>query len=98
MSKVMTQPSTRRRKRRNPVDAGAPPSVERLQEALVLAAYIVDKHGPVYLPIMNRVERELIAAKQVERGVTRARQILDDYMMTSQNAETPLIPQQTPPK
>ena len=43
-----------------------------LAMALKLAARIVTTHGDVYIPIFERVERELAHAKQCERSRQRA--------------------------
>lgn len=53
-------------------------SIERLERALVLAAYIVVRHGSVYAPIVERLERELDAARR-DDPVVRARRILENY-------------------
>ena len=52
--------------------------IDRLERALVLAAYIVVRHGPVYAPYIDRLERELEAARQNDPMV-RARRILETY-------------------
>ena len=49
--------------------------VERLERALVLAAYIVLRHRPVYAPYIDRLERELEAARHNE-PTERAKRIL----------------------
>lgn len=54
------------------------PSVERLERALVLAAYIVVRHGPQFAPIVERLESELAAALR-DDPVERARRILQRY-------------------
>lgn len=54
------------------------PMVERLERALVYAAYIVVRYGPQYAPIVERLERELEAARR-EDPVERAKRILERY-------------------
>lgn len=58
---------------------GAPASmIERLERALVLIAYIVVRHGSVYAPYIDRLQRELEAARQNE-PTARAKRILEAY-------------------
>ena len=52
--------------------------VERLERALVLTAYIVLRHGPVYAPYIDRLERELEAARHND-PTDRAKRILATY-------------------
>ena len=52
--------------------------IERLESALVLAAYIVVRHGPVYAPYIGRLQRELDAARQND-PMARAKRILETY-------------------
>jgi hypothetical protein len=52
--------------------------VERLERALVLAAYIVLRHGPVYAPYIDRLERELEVARRND-PTERAKRILATY-------------------
>lgn len=52
--------------------------VERLERALVLVAYIVLRHGPVYAPYIDRLETELKAARQ-NNPTERAKRILETY-------------------
>jgi coproporphyrinogen III oxidase-like Fe-S oxidoreductase len=52
--------------------------IERLERALVLAAYIVLRHGPIYAPYIDRLERELEAARQND-PTERAKRILATY-------------------
>lgn len=54
------------------------PLVERIERALVLAAYVVVRHGPAYAPLVDRLERELEAARQND-PTERAKHILDAY-------------------
>jgi hypothetical protein len=52
--------------------------IERLERALALAAYIVLRHGPVYAPYIDRLERELEAARR-DDPIERAKRILEIY-------------------
>jgi hypothetical protein len=54
------------------------PLAERIQRALVLAAYVVVRHGPVYAPLLDRLERELDAARRND-PTDRAKHILATY-------------------
>lgn len=54
-------------------------TIEELELALAKMAYIVLKHGKQYTPIMDRIERELEAAKKSDPTV-RAQRILQNYM------------------
>ncbi len=53
-------------------------SIERIERALVLAAYIVVRHGEVYSPYVERLERELESARR-DDPTSRARRILETY-------------------
>jgi hypothetical protein len=52
--------------------------IERIERALVLAAYVVVRHGPVYAPLVDRLERELEAARRNDPS-ERAKRILEVY-------------------
>jgi hypothetical protein len=52
--------------------------IERLECALALAAYIVLRHGSVYAPYIDRLERELEAARRND-PTERAKRILEAY-------------------
>lgn len=51
-------------------------TIERLERALVLVAYIVVRHGPIYAPYIARLERELETARQND-PTERAKRILE---------------------
>lgn len=59
------------------------PSVEELEEALAVVAYIVLRHGDVYAPIMDRLQREVEEARRRVPSGDRARQILAALPMAS---------------
>lgn len=48
----------------------------RIERALLAAAYVVDRHGPVYVPIFERLERELAALQANDGAVARARALI----------------------
>jgi hypothetical protein len=54
-------------------------TVERLERALALCAYIVVLDGPVAVPWFERLERELVAAQAREDTVSRAKALLETY-------------------
>ena len=51
---------------------------ERIERELALAAAIVIEHGPVYVPYLDRLERELDLARKTDPTL-RARRILETY-------------------
>lgn len=53
------------------------PSLAELEQALTGMAYIVLRHGEAYVPLMERLEREVEEAKRHAPSTTRARMILD---------------------
>jgi hypothetical protein len=52
--------------------------IDQLERALALAAYIVLRHGPVYTPYIDRLEKELEAARRND-PTERAKRILQTY-------------------
>lgn len=48
---------------------------DRLEHALVLVAGVVDRHGETYLPIYERLERELDIAKRRTGALERAKRL-----------------------
>jgi hypothetical protein len=52
--------------------------IGRLEHALVLAAYIVLRHGPAYAPYVDRLEKELEAARR-NNPTEHAKRILETY-------------------
>jgi hypothetical protein len=54
-------------------------TIERLERALAIAAYVVVLDGPVAAPLFNRLERELATARAAGDTVARARALLDTY-------------------
>jgi len=42
---------------------------ERLERALDYLAYIIERHGSVYMPIYERLERELFELRRRNRAI-----------------------------
>jgi hypothetical protein len=53
-------------------------SLERLERALAVVAYVVLRHGAVYVPILERLEREVEVARRTD-PMARAKHILHSY-------------------
>ncbi|MET4801407.1 hypothetical protein [Bradyrhizobium sp. LB11.1] len=53
-------------------------TVERLERAVALAAYLVGLDGPKRVPLFERLERELTAMRQTEDAMDRARRLLEN--------------------
>lgn len=58
---------------------GEPITIERLERALALAAYLVELDGPVVVPLFERLERELAAMRQTQGTMARAKRLLDSF-------------------
>lgn len=57
--------------------AREPVTEERLERALAYAAFVVMRHGPVYAPLFDKIERELIAYRSQHSSVEdRVRRLL----------------------
>lgn len=67
------------REREMKTNVHQPVTLERLERALVLAAYIVTRHGEVYSPIFERLERELVDMKARSDVRSRANRVLEAY-------------------
>lgn len=70
--------------KRDPVEKGmALPdgevTVERLERALAVVAYLIKLDGPKMAPLFERLERELAAMRQTEDTVGRAKRLLESY-------------------
>ena len=52
------------------------PSLQEMERALLLAAYIVVRHGDKYAPLMERLEEEVEAARRQATKRERAQMIL----------------------
>lgn len=62
-----------RRHTRRPNDRTV--TLDEGRRALVVAARLVDLYGEIYLPLFERLERELVALSQREDAIERARLI-----------------------
>lgn len=60
------------------VPADDPVTPERIERAMVAVAKFMIKRGPVYAPILERLERELINARRND-PMSHARRILAAY-------------------
>ncbi|QOG20829.1 hypothetical protein [Bradyrhizobium sp. SEMIA] len=56
-----------------------PITIERLERALAMCAYLVVLYGPKVAPIFSRLERELAAMRENEDTVARAKRLLESY-------------------
>lgn len=63
----------------------APPDLADLERHLVFAAWIVVRFGPVYAPVLERVEAEIEARKRADAPVDRARRLLAEAGLTSRS-------------
>jgi hypothetical protein len=54
-------------------------SVERLQHALVFTAWVVETFGAQYLPIFERIEKELELASTKESARARVARIVAEH-------------------
>jgi hypothetical protein len=52
-----------------------PVTIERLERALAVLAHLVVLDGPVVIPLFERIERELAAARAEQDAMARARAI-----------------------
>jgi hypothetical protein len=66
--------------RRNKASAEHEPiTIERLERALALCAYLVVLHGPKVAPLFEKLERELKAKRAEQNTVERAKKLLESY-------------------
>jgi hypothetical protein len=63
-----------------------PVTIERLERALAMAAYMMVVDGPVAAPIFERLERELALMKANQDAVGRAKKLLESYRLPSNAA------------
>lgn len=54
-------------------------TIERLERGLALLAYLIERDGPVYAPLFERLERELEAMRSRDDTVSRAKRLLESY-------------------
>jgi hypothetical protein len=65
--------NSRRKTRDEPV------TLERLEWALAAISYAILLDGPVYAPVLDRLEREIAALRASEDVVSRAQQYLEQF-------------------
>jgi hypothetical protein len=53
-------------------------TIERLEHALTLCAYLVMLDGPVVIPLFERLERDLALMRSDQDAVARAKKLLED--------------------
>lgn len=66
------------------VPSKEPITIERLERGLLFMAYILDKYGEVYIPIFERIEREVELARAKRSTMDRARALLDSMPLALQ--------------
>lgn len=54
-----------------------PVTIERLERALALCAYLVELDGPVVVPLFERLERDTAAMRRQQDTVERAKRLLE---------------------
>jgi hypothetical protein len=54
-------------------------TVERLERALAVISYAILQDGPVYAPVLERLEREIAARRSRADAVSRAQRYLDQF-------------------
>jgi hypothetical protein len=60
----------------------------RLERALAAISYAIVLDGPIYAPILERLEREITALRADEDTVARARQYVERYRDQAAAART----------
>ncbi|RVG20301.1 hypothetical protein CN231_05680 [Sinorhizobium meliloti] len=58
--------------------ASAAMSLERIEKMLLICAELVDRRGPVAQPLLDRMEREYLAAKGRGSALERVRHLIAD--------------------
>ncbi|MDX0870365.1 hypothetical protein GOE00_27215 [Sinorhizobium medicae] len=51
-------------------------SLERIEKMLLVCAELVDRRGPVAQPLLDRMEREYLAARERGTAVDRVRKLI----------------------
>lgn len=51
-------------------------SLERIEKMLLVCAELVDRRGPIAQPLLDRLEREYLAAKERGTAVDRIRKLI----------------------
>lgn len=58
-----------------------------LEQALAIAAYVVLRHGGVYAPLFDRLEKEIEAVRRRQSHLERARRTLRSMSIEVREAE-----------
>jgi hypothetical protein len=58
-----------------------PLTIERLERALLLCAHLVELDGPVVVPLFERLEADLAAARADQDTVARAKRLLENLAL-----------------
>jgi hypothetical protein len=56
-----------------------PITMERLERALAVAAYMITLHGPIAVPLFERLEREIVGMRSRDDAIGRAKRLLESY-------------------
>ena len=59
-----------------------PVTLERLEPGLLVAARLMELHGPVMAPIFEKLEREAEAMRSSQEAAGRARRLLEAHRIT----------------
>jgi hypothetical protein len=62
-------------------------TMERLERALLLLAYLIERDGDDYLPLYEKLENHLKELRSCEGTKDRARRLLHSYSRTGQGNE-----------
>lgn len=60
-------------------EVAEPVTIERLERALVYLAYLITVDGPVYTPLFDRLEQEILEARRQATPLERAQRVLAAY-------------------
>ncbi|WP_029659567.1 MULTISPECIES: hypothetical protein [unclassified Afipia] len=58
-----------------------------LERALILRAYFIEQDGPVYVPLFEKLEKELADKRRDKAVLNRARKLRETYTI---EAKTPI--------
>jgi hypothetical protein len=56
-----------------------PVTPERLERALVYLAYLITVDGPIYTPLFDRLEQEILETRRQATPLERAQRVLAAY-------------------
>jgi hypothetical protein len=62
-------------------------SIEEVEGALLLLAYLIERDGDDYLPLYEKIENHLIELQRREGAKDRARRLLHSYSRSGQGNE-----------